>query len=202
MKLAKNHLDLGLFSTNINSDIDFWQNIVGLNFEETLSLDKPVVPGPTTQYRHDANGSVIKVNHFQDKMPYLKSTPSGLKGLSIARDISNELNYETNSGEFVRVLPRGTDGIQGIAVTITSENPSRLENFYVKVLQFESVAPLKCRCGDTVLIFKRNRRTETKTFVGEGFRYLTIQVYDAIETCNAIKKWVAGLLWNRCGSAK
>ena len=64
MKLAKDHLDLGLFSTEINSDIDFWQKIVGLNFEETLSLDKPVVPGPTTQYRHDANGSVIKVNHF------------------------------------------------------------------------------------------------------------------------------------------
>ena len=121
-------------------------------------------------------------------MPYFKSTPSGLKGLSIARDISNELNYETNSGEFVRVLPRGTDGIQGIAVTITSENPSRLENFYVKVLQFESVAPFKCRCGDTILIFQKGTgATETKTFVGEGFRYLTIQVCDATATCNAIK---------------
>ena len=30
--------------------------------------------------------------------------------------------------------------------------------------------------------------TETKTFVGEGFRYLTIQVFDAVATCNAIKK--------------
>ena len=189
MKLAKNHLDLGLFSTNISSDIVFWQKIVGLNFEETLSLDKPVVPGPTTQYRHGANGSVIKVNDFQDKMPYSRSTPSGLRGLSIAKDIPKELNHETGSGEFVRVVPRGTDGIQGIAVTISSENPRRLENFYVKVLQFESIAPFKCRCGDTVLIFQKGTgAAETKTFVGEGFRYLTMQVFDATTTCNAIKK--------------
>ncbi len=189
MKLAKNHLDLGLFSTNISSDIDFWQKIIGLNFEEKLNLNKPVVPGPTTQYRHDANGSVIKVNDFQDKMLYSRSTPSGLKGLSIARDISKELNHETGSGEFVRVVPRGTDGIQGIAVTIASENPSRLENFYVQVLQFESIAPFKCRCGDTVLILQKGvGATETKTFVGEGFRYLTIQVFDAVATCRSIKK--------------
>ena len=189
MKLAKNHLDLGLFSKNISSDLDFWQKIVGLDFEETLSLDQPVVPGPTTQHRHNANGSVIKINDFQDIMPYSRNTPSGLKGLSIARDISIELNYETNSGEFVRVLPKGRDGIQGIAVTIESENPSRLENFYVKVMQFESIGPLKCRCGDTVLILQKGAgATETKTFVGEGFRYLTIQVFDAVATCNAIKK--------------
>ena len=189
MKLAKNHLDLGLFSENISSDTHFWQAIIGLHFEGHISLNKPVVPGPTLQYRHDANGSVIKVNDFQEQLPHTRNAPSGIRGLSIARDVQEEVEHETSGGEFVRIIPKGKDEISGIAITMASENPGRLEHFYTEVMQFESIGKYKCRCGDSILILERGKgATETDTFVGTGFRYLTIQVFDADESCESIKK--------------
>ena len=57
MKLAKQHLDVGLFTNNEQTMLDFWQNEVGLAFEETLPLG-----GGVRQHRHSMNGSVLKLN--------------------------------------------------------------------------------------------------------------------------------------------
>ena len=189
MELAKRHIDLGLFATNIDSDLNFWQSTVGLKFDHSLHLEAPVVPAPTTQHRHDANGSVIKVNHFHEQLIHSLDAPSGYQGLAIARDIDKEIEYITSSKEFVRIVPKGTDQIDGIAITVLSNNTTRLKDYYTKVLGLEPAGPNTVRCGDSLLFLEKGiGGRQTSTFVGEGFRYLTIQVFDADKTCSEIKR--------------
>ena len=38
MRLAKNCLDIGLFTTNLEPMLEFWQQKVGLPFEELLPV--------------------------------------------------------------------------------------------------------------------------------------------------------------------
>ena len=58
MRLAKNAIDLGLSTNKLEPMLQFWQQDAGLRFDHVL----PVRRGQT-QYRHDALGSVIKLNH-------------------------------------------------------------------------------------------------------------------------------------------
>ena len=58
MQLAKNVIDVGLSTNNPEPMLRFWQQDVGLRFDHVL----PVRRGQK-QYRHDALGSVIKLNH-------------------------------------------------------------------------------------------------------------------------------------------
>ena len=50
MNLAKGHIDVGLFTDNAKPMLEFWQQEVGLAFEETLPLG-----GGVLQHRHAMN---------------------------------------------------------------------------------------------------------------------------------------------------
>jgi lactoylglutathione lyase len=77
MRLAKQHLDVGLFTNNIEPMLDFWQNTVGLAFEEALPTG-----GGNMQHRHALNGGVLKVNHVREPME--PAAPSGYRRLMVA----------------------------------------------------------------------------------------------------------------------
>ena len=79
MRLAKPHLDLGMFTADIDSHRQFWGDDIGLRLDHELPFDALWV-----QHRYDAHGSVIKVNHYRHPMPDVP--PSGLTGLTIARE--------------------------------------------------------------------------------------------------------------------
>jgi hypothetical protein len=70
MQLAKNVIDLGLSTNNLEPMLRFWQQDAGLRFDHVL----PVRRGQK-QYRHDAAGSVIKLNHHSE--PLLPAARSG-----------------------------------------------------------------------------------------------------------------------------
>ena len=61
MRLAKDHLDVGLFTSRREPMLAFWQREVGLAFEELLP-----VGGGVRQHRHAMNGSVLKINEARD----------------------------------------------------------------------------------------------------------------------------------------
>ena len=63
LNLAKQHIDVGLFTNRTEQMLAFWQNDVGLPFEELL----PLAPGQR-QHRHAMNGSVLKLNSVRDPM--------------------------------------------------------------------------------------------------------------------------------------
>ncbi len=81
MQLAKNVIDLGLSTNNLEPMLRFWQQDAGLRLDHVL----PVRRGQK-QYRHDALGSVIKLNHHAEPLP--AAAPSGYRELIIAREAS------------------------------------------------------------------------------------------------------------------
>lgn len=78
MRLAKPHLDIGLFTNRREAQLAFWQQRVGLEFDHLGKLGRGL-----HQLRHHMNGSIMKVNHARDPLPELP--PSGYRKLYIAR---------------------------------------------------------------------------------------------------------------------
>jgi lactoylglutathione lyase len=171
MRLAKQHLDIGLFTNDRDAHLTFWAQGVGLR----LDLELPMAPG-WVQYRYDANGSVVKVNHWADPLP--KQQPSGFAGLFIARP-DGHLASEHPDGDAVVVVPPGMGGVEGIAVTIASPQPARLLDFYCTAMEFEQAGPTSVRCGDSLLFLVEGDAVDTAELCAPGFRYLTAQVVDA-----------------------
>ena len=79
MNLAKQHLDVGLFSTTRDEQLAFWQQTVGLPYDHMGKLG-----GGMQQHRHHMNGSILKMNHARGALPDVP--PSGIVGLEIARE--------------------------------------------------------------------------------------------------------------------
>lgn len=173
MRLAKPHLDLGLFTADLAAHRHFWGADIGLRLDHELPFDAHWV-----QHRYDAHGSVIKVNHYLHPMPEIP--PSGLVGLTIAREGVTPREAPTPGGEWVRLVPPGTDGVVRIGITVRTPEPARMLDFYLGALEFEAAGPSAARCGDTVLFVERGPGgSTTPEFMGPGYRYLTIQIFDA-----------------------
>ena len=182
MKLAKQHVDIGMFTQAIDRHHAFWENEVGLRFDMELPLRKGWV-----QHRFDAHNSVIKVNHYTDALQKMPLT--GYTGLTIARDGGPIWEGHHPDGGRVRLVPKGTDGVVGIGITVSTSDPARMMDFYVGAMEFERVAPQIARCGDTLLFVEKGEGGhETEDFIGPGpcYRYLTVQIYDADKDTDGI----------------
>ncbi|WP_456843618.1 hypothetical protein [Bradyrhizobium sp. USDA 4510] len=71
-------IDVGLSFNDLEPMLRFWQQEAGLRFDHV----QPIRRGQK-QYRHDAQGSVIKLNHHVEPLP--DAAPSGYRELIIAR---------------------------------------------------------------------------------------------------------------------
>lgn len=172
MKLAKQHLDLGLFTHRIEPQRAFWKGTAGLRLDHELELR----PG-WVQHRFDAHGSVIKVNHWTDELPVLP--PTGYVGLSIVHQDRPWDGLDAD-GNAVRLVPPGTDGLTRIGITVSTPDPARMMAFYIDAMEFDRVDATTARCGDTLLFVREGSGgNETEDFIGIGYRYLTVQIFDA-----------------------
>jgi lactoylglutathione lyase len=182
MRLAKQHIDIGLFTNDIAKHRDFWANTVGLRLDHELDMGNGWV-----QHRFDAHDSVIKINHVPTPFPPMPR--SGYTGLSIASDERAEWSGQHPNGDNVRVVRTGTDGIVGIGITVSTPEPARMMDFYLGVMEFEQAGPDVARCGDSLLfVVQGPGGSPSDDFKGPAFRYLTVQIFDADETCNDIAK--------------
>ena len=180
MRLAKPHLDLGLFTTDIDAQRQFWQDTAGLKLDHELELGKGII-----QHRYDAHDSVIKVNHYPT--PFAAMPPSGYSALTIARGEAAVWEGQHPGGERVRLVPSGTDGVVGIAVTVSTPDPERMMRFYTEAMEFEAVDDNTARCGDSLLFVESGPGgSDTEDFIGPDFRYLTVQIYNADEAIAGI----------------
>jgi len=180
MRLAKPHLDIGLFTNDIVAQRRFWSETVSLRLDHELAVG----PG-WVQHRYDAHDSVIKVNLREDPLPDLP--PSGYVGLTIARAGAPAWAGQHPGGDAVRLVPPGTDGVVGIGVTVRSPDPDRMMAFYLEALEFERAGPYTARCGDSLLyVVEGPGGAVTDDFVGANFRYLTVQIFDADAACAQI----------------
>jgi lactoylglutathione lyase len=173
MRLAKQHLDVGLFTTSEAAMLTFWQEKVGLAFEDTLPLG-----GGVRQHRHSMNGSVLKLNAARD--PLNEAPPSGYRELLIAQEgIEAPQRLVDPDGNIVVLVPPGHDGVVGIGVILCVREPAPHEGFFANAMQMDEVADAVYRCGDSLLFIRRDpAATRTEALRAPGFRYLTVQVWD------------------------
>ncbi len=180
MRLAKPHLDIGLFTPDIAAHSKFWGETVGLRLDHQLPFDEKWV-----QHRYDAHNSVVKVNYYQHEMPV--RPPCGYVGLTIARAGHPAWEGQHPGGQRVRLVPPGTDGVVGIGIHVRTPEPQRMMDFYLHTMEFEEAAPNVARCGDTLLFVEKGPGGErSDAFTGPNFRYLTIQIFDCDAECAAI----------------
>jgi catechol 2,3-dioxygenase-like lactoylglutathione lyase family enzyme len=171
MDLAKLHVDVGVFTHALEPMLEFWQREVGLPFEQVLPLG-----GGLHQHRHAMNGSVFKLNHARDPLP--DAPASGYRELWIARDgLAGARELRDPDGNRVRLVPRGTDGVEGIAVRLAVRDAAAFRRFYGEALGLPEAGENAFRCGDSLLRFDPDPEAGAEaTWIARGYRYLTIQV--------------------------
>ena len=175
MNLAKQHLDIGLFSTKRDEQLAFWQQTVGLPYDHLGKLG-----GGMQQHRHHMNGSILKMNHSRNPLP--AAAPSGIVGLQIAREgLVAARALSDPDGNKVTLMPKGADGVQGIAILLKVNDPKQHDRFWTEAMQFERAGEGRYRCGDSlVVVAERGKVERSPEWRGPGYRYTTVQVFDCV----------------------
>jgi catechol 2,3-dioxygenase-like lactoylglutathione lyase family enzyme len=176
MLLAKNVIDVGLSTNNLEPMLRFWQQDAGLRFDQIL----PVRRGQK-QYRYDADGSVIKLNHHMDRLP--EAAPSGYREVIIAReDVDEPCPMVDPDGNHVRLVPPGHDGVTELAVAMGVRSLSEHRRFYGDILGFAEQqwsGGSAFRLGDSLVLLKEDRAaTIDPPRQARGWRYITLQIAD------------------------
>jgi lactoylglutathione lyase len=176
MQLAKNVIDLGLSTNQLEPMLRFWQEEAGLRFDHVL----PVRRGQK-QYRHDALGSVIKLNHHRE--PLADAAPSGYRELVIAREgIAAPRAMADPDGNKVRLVPPGYQGVTQIAVAMAVRSLDRHRRFYGDILGFAELPwpnGAAYRVGESLVCLEEDTAaTVDPVRSARGWRYITLQVAD------------------------
>ncbi len=176
MKLAKNYIDVGVQTNKLEPMMSFWQQDVGLPYEELLK-----VGGGTHQHRHTLNGSVFKLNHLRETLPVDAGT--GYKELLIARDgITEPIPMIDPDGNKVVLVPPGDKGVTHIGLNMVVSSIGKFQDFYRKILQIEEVSDTCFKWGTTLFFLTENpEHPYCKDMRGTGFRYITVQIWDVEE---------------------
>jgi lactoylglutathione lyase len=173
IKLAKKHIDVGLYTNETEAMLEFWRTQVGLRFEEVLPLGQGV-----RQHRHPMNGSVLKLNSVRDPMPAAKHP--GYRELWIASpDVQEPVALSDTDGNVIRLVLPGYSSVTGIALKLVVSNAQSFREFYGRVMQLQSAGKDTYRCGDSLLMFEQQRgAAQDNPLRAKGLRYFTVQVVD------------------------
>lgn len=173
MKLAKPSLDVGLFTNNIEPMLRFYQDEVGLPFEELLPTG-----GGARQHRHGLNGSVLKINESRE--PVITGAPTGYSRLTIVTERVKAATDTTDpDGNQLRLLPPA-GAARWIEIDVSLADADAGRKYYAQALGFEDAGGDTFRCGTTLIhLVHRPQQPPTGDLRASGFRYLTVQVWDA-----------------------
>jgi len=179
MNLAKQHLDVALFSNKRDEQLTFWQQAVGLPYDH---MGK--VGGGVQQHRHHMNGSILKMNHARDPLP--ASPPSGIVGLQVARaGLKESVALKDPDGNSVTLVAKGE--IAGIAILLRVNDKAAHDRFWTHTMQFERVGDGRYRCGDSLVVLAEQGKVgRSDEWRGPGYRYLTVQIHDCVREYEGI----------------
>lgn len=179
MKLAKPQVDIGLSTNDPDPMLAFWQGTVGLKLDHVL----PVRRGQN-QHRHDALGSVVKINHHADPLP--DAAPSGYRELIIAQPARTApLPLQDPDGNRVCLVPSGHDGVRQIGIRLAVRDLDAHRRFYRDALGLNEEARAfgtAFRAGETLILLEQDRDVSLDAGIrGKGWRYITFQVFKVDE---------------------
>ncbi len=177
MQIAKAAIDIGLFTTQKEPMLRFWQRDVGLPFHETLPVGNGV-----HQLRHGIGDSVLKINHSRDALP--ANPPTCYRHLTIAQPgvTAPRMLRDPDGNPVTLVAPGHLDIIQ-LQVQVAVRDVDAQRHFYGHVLGLAATSDGRFRCGVSLLSLELDERaTADAQMRGIGYRYLTIQVFDVVAT--------------------
>jgi lactoylglutathione lyase len=170
MELAKDCLDVGLYTDNYDAMRAFYVDRLGLPYEELLK-----VGGGIHQHRLSLNGSVLKVN--SSRQP-LADAPTNYVGLDIGRP---EVGPGTGSDARRLADPDGTPVTlvagDGITVHWASSDPDRLRQLLINGFGAVESGAGMLTIGTTRIAVEPGG-VQVRPLAARGFRYLTVQVRD------------------------
>lgn len=164
MELAKDFLDVGLYSDRYDELRAFYVGSLGLEYEELLKIG-----GGVHQHRLSLNGAVLKLNSSRQA---LDRSATNYVGLDIGMDSAERREMADPDGTRIVVGPGRTTCIHW-----ASSDPDRLGGLLAEGMGAGEVGPGRLRVG----------RTEVQLHPGgepvgpmraRGFRYITVQVRD------------------------
>lgn len=184
--LAKDALDIGLFTNDLEPMLAFWQDEVGLTFDHMLPLG-----GGVRQHRHDHAGGVFKLNHSRHPLP--KAAGGGHLRAIIATDRAAEItNLVDPDGNMVTLVPPGTEGIHHWAIEIAANSEEEFLGFYHTALglPLAETEHTAVQVGRSQIIARIDPmlaiQTNSETMARKGYRYTTLQVQKVDPTHAAV----------------
>jgi catechol 2,3-dioxygenase-like lactoylglutathione lyase family enzyme len=180
MHLAKPRIDIGLSTNNLESMLAFWQGEAGVPFDHLLRIRRG-----QDQHRHDANGSVVKINHHDAPLPANPS--SGYQALIIAREgLARPRDLADPDGNRLRLAPPGLDGVGQIGVRMIVRDLAAHRAFYRDALGLAEeptrAAAAAFRAGESLILLTPSPDAPSDAqMAGSGWRYITFQVFKVDE---------------------
>jgi catechol 2,3-dioxygenase-like lactoylglutathione lyase family enzyme len=172
IELAKQALDVGLFTNDRDAMLSFWQQTAGVPFSELLPLG-----GGLQQHRHAIGESVLKINHARAPLP--DAAPGGIRRLLIARDgLAEPVDLTDPDGNAVVLVPPGHDGIRQLRIELVVNDLAAHRAFYGGALGLPALGADTWGCGVSQIRLIEGPATRDPEQQARGYRYLTIQVYD------------------------
>lgn len=163
MRLAKECIDVGLYTDGLEPMRAFYGGRLGLPYEELLK-----VGGGLHQHRFGLRGSVLKVNHSREP---IDDAPTNFIGLDINGPEPQHLRDP--DGMTVTMTP----DVERIAVHWASSDPERLATMLRDGFDAVDVGDRRLRVGTTALVLHAGGEP-VGPIRSRGFRYLTVQVWD------------------------
>lgn len=180
--LAKDALDIGIFTNQLEPMLDFYQNTVGLSFDHMLP-----VGGGVRQHRHDHQGSVFKLNHSRDELA--APTKGGYLRIIIALPNIDAPRHLTDpDGNSVHLVPIGHEGIHQWAIEVATGSEEEFLGFYRDGigLPVATEHPLAVRVGRSLILGRIDpelaEASEVTEMKRKGIRYTTLQVFKVDKT--------------------
>jgi len=179
MELSRPRFDLGLLTNQRESMLTFWRDELGLPVEREL---QPVAG--VNQYKLTLMGAVLKLNCLDT--PLQRPAPlNGLRMLLIADpDTEAPRHLRDPDGNLVCLVPPGYRGIASFGVHYAVSDESQFHHFFGTVLDLEQIDDRMYDFYGATLSFawSPDAVAGANDTAGVGFRYLTFQVMDVVET--------------------
>lgn len=172
VELAKDCVDIGLYTNRYDEMAAFYGGELGLPYEELLK-----VGGGVHQHRYGLRGSVCKINSARAE---LEAAPSAFRTLAVASDaVDTPRSMHDPDGTEVMVVRSGHHGVTGIAVMWASRDVDELGRLLGEGFGAVDDGDHHWRIGTTLLrLIDDPSVVPVDGMFARGFRYLTVQVRD------------------------
>lgn len=174
VRLAKDRIDVGFYTSRYAEAEVFWRDVVGLGYEELLKVGSGV-----HQHRYGLRGSVCKVNSARAE---LVAAPTAFRRLRIADPSLDEpvLLLEPDGTE-VEIVPAGFEGVEDLAVVWAVRDVEETARLLVEGFGGSSEGDGRVRLGTSLLALTHDPDVPAVDgMFAAGFRYLTVQVCDVV----------------------